>query len=55
MAVQRRQWPIAAAHAALGFFTRPSRESFQQLLKAASEGDERAYRRFLHPSGQPLA
>jgi len=35
MAVQRRQWPIAAAHAALGFFTHPSRESFQQLLKAA--------------------
>jgi len=37
MAVQRRQWPIAAAHAALGFFTRPSRESCQQLLKAAAK------------------
>jgi uncharacterized Zn finger protein len=37
MAVQRRQWPIAAAHAALGFFTHPSRESFQQLLKAATK------------------
>ena len=37
MAVQRRQWPIAAAHAALGFFTHPSRESFQQLLKAAAK------------------
>jgi hypothetical protein len=37
MAVQRRQWPIAAAHAALGFFTRPSRESFQQSLKAAAK------------------
>jgi uncharacterized Zn finger protein len=37
MAVQRRQWPIAAAHAALGFFTHPSCESFQQLLKAAAK------------------
>jgi uncharacterized Zn finger protein len=37
MAVQRRQWRIAAAHAALGFFTHPSHESFQQLLKAASK------------------
>jgi uncharacterized Zn finger protein len=37
MAVQRRQWRIAAAHAALGFFTHPSRESFQQLLKAAAK------------------
>ena len=37
MAVQRRQWPITAAHAALGFFTHPSRESFQQLLKAAAK------------------
>lgn len=37
MAIQRRQWPIAAAHAALGFFSRPSRESFQQLLKAAAK------------------
>jgi uncharacterized Zn finger protein len=37
MAVQRRQWPIAAAHAALGFFTHPRRESFQQLLKAAAK------------------
>jgi uncharacterized Zn finger protein len=37
MAVQRKQWPIAAAHAALGFFTHPSRESFQQLLKAAAK------------------
>ena len=37
MAVQRRQWPIAAAHAALGFFTHSSRESFQQLLKAAAK------------------
>lgn len=36
MAIQRRQWPIAAAHAALGFFTNPSRESFQQFLKAAA-------------------
>jgi len=37
MAVQRRQWPIAAAHAALGFFANPSRESFQQLLNAAAK------------------
>jgi uncharacterized Zn finger protein len=37
MAVQRNQWPIAAAHAALGFFSHPSRESFQQLLKAAAK------------------
>src|SRR6185437_15887792 len=33
----RRQWPIAAAHAALGFFTHPSHKSFQQLLKAAAK------------------
>ena len=39
MAVQRRQWPVAAAHAALGFFSHPSRESFQQLLKAAAKAD----------------
>jgi uncharacterized Zn finger protein len=37
MAIKRRQWPIAAAHAALGFFSHPSRESFQQLLKAANK------------------
>ncbi len=37
MAIQRRQWPITAAHAALGFFTHPSRESFQQLVKAAAK------------------
>jgi uncharacterized Zn finger protein len=37
MAVQRRKWPIAAAHAALRFFPHPSRESFEQLLKAAAK------------------
>lgn len=37
MAIRRRQWPIAAAHAALEFITRPRRESFQQLLKAAAK------------------
>jgi uncharacterized Zn finger protein len=35
MAVQRKQWPIAAAHAALGFFSHPSRDSFLNLIKAA--------------------
>ncbi len=35
MAILRRQWAIAAAHAAWEFFEHPSRESFQQLLKAA--------------------
>lgn len=37
MSIQRRQWPIAAAHAALGFFSAPSRERFQQLIKAAAK------------------
>ena len=37
MAIQRRQWPIAAAHAALGFFSHPSRDSFQNLLNAAAK------------------
>lgn len=37
MAIQRRQWAIAAAHAAWEFFDHPSRESFQQLLKAANK------------------
>ncbi len=37
MAVQHRKWPISAAHAALGFFTHPSRESFQNLLNAAAK------------------
>lgn len=37
MAILRRQWAIAAAHAAWEFFERPSRESFQQLLKAAAK------------------
>lgn len=37
MAIQRRQWPIAAAHAALGFFSHPSRDSFQNLIKAAAK------------------
>ena len=39
MANQRRQWSIAATHVALGFFTHPSCESFQQLLKAADKAD----------------
>jgi uncharacterized Zn finger protein len=37
MAIERRQWPIAAAHAALEFFSHPSRDSFQKLLKAAAK------------------
>jgi len=37
MAIQRRQWPIAAAHTALEFFSHPSRDSFQELLKAAAK------------------
>jgi uncharacterized Zn finger protein len=37
MAIQRRQWPIAAAHAALEFFSHPSRDSFKKLLKAAAK------------------
>lgn len=37
MAIQRKQWTIAAAHAAWEFFEHPSRESFQQLLKAAAK------------------
>jgi uncharacterized Zn finger protein len=37
MAIQRRQWPIAAAHAALEFFSHPSRDSFQKLLEAAAK------------------
>ena len=37
MAIRRRQWPIAAAHAALGFFLHPCRDSFQKLIKAAAK------------------
>ena len=37
MAIQRRQWPIAAAHAAFEFFSHPTRYSFQKLLKAAAK------------------
>jgi uncharacterized Zn finger protein len=37
MAIQRKQWAIAAAHAAWEFFDYPSRESFQQLVKAAAK------------------
>ena len=39
MAIQRRQWAIAAAHTAWEFFDHPSRESFQQLLKGAAKAD----------------
>lgn len=60
MAIQRRQWPIAAAHAALDFFSHPSRESFQQLLKAAAKADcEDSIRKitlnFLETGALPLA
>jgi uncharacterized Zn finger protein len=37
MAIHRRQWPIAAAHAVLVFFSHPSRDSFQNLLNAAAK------------------
>jgi len=37
MAIQRKQWAISAAHAAWEFFDYPSRESFQQLVKAAAK------------------
>jgi uncharacterized Zn finger protein len=37
MAIQRKQWATAAAHAAWEFFDHPSRERFQQLLKAAAK------------------
>jgi len=39
MAIQRKQWAIAAAHAAWEFFEHPSREGFQQLLKAATKAE----------------
>jgi len=59
MAIQRRQWPIAAAHAAFGFFSHPSRDSFQNLLKAAAkEGCEDSIRgialSFLETGASPL-
>lgn len=59
MAIERRQWPIAAAHAALNFFSHPSRESFQRLLKAAAKvGCEDSIRRialnFLETGVSPL-
>lgn len=37
MAIQRRQWKIAASHAAWEFFEHPSRETFQQLIKASAK------------------
>ncbi len=59
MAIQRRQWPIAAAHAALGFFSHPSRDSFQNLIKAAAKaGCEDSIRgialNFLETGASPL-
>jgi uncharacterized Zn finger protein len=59
MAIQRRQWPIAAAHAALGFFSHPSRDSFQKLLEAAAKADcENSIRgialNFLETGASPL-
>ena len=58
-AIQRRQWPIAAAHAALEFFSRPSRDSFQNLIKAAAKaGCEDSIRdialNFLETGASPL-
>ena len=59
MAIQRRQWPIAAAHAALGFFAHPSRDSFQNLIKSATKaGCEDSIRdialNFLETGASPL-
>jgi uncharacterized Zn finger protein len=59
MAIQRRQWPIAAAHAALYFFSHPSRDSFQNLLNAAAKaGCEDSIRgialNFLETGASPL-
>jgi uncharacterized Zn finger protein len=59
MAIQRRQWPIAAAHAAFGFFSHPSRDSFQNLIKAAAKaGCEDSIRgialNFLETGASPL-
>jgi uncharacterized Zn finger protein len=59
MAILRRQWPIAAAHAALGFFSHPSRDSFQKLLEAAAKADcENSIRgialNFLESGASPL-
>jgi len=59
MAMQRRQWPIAAAHAALGFFSHPSRDGFQNLSKAAAKaGCEDSIRgialNFLETGASPL-
>ena len=59
MAIQRRKWPIAAAHAALGFFSHPSRDSFQNLIKAAAKaGCEDSIRgialNFLETGASPL-
>jgi len=59
MAIQRRQWPIAAAHAALVFFSHPSRDSFQKLLNAADKaGCEDSIRgialNFLETGASPL-
>jgi len=58
-AIQRRQWPIAAADAALEFFSRPSRDSFQNLIKAAAKaGCEDSIRgialNFLETGASPL-
>jgi uncharacterized Zn finger protein len=59
MAIQRRQWPIAAAHAALGFFSHPNRDSFQKLLEGAAKADcENSIRgialNFLETGASPL-
>ncbi len=59
IAIQRRQWPIVAAHAALGFFSHPSCDSFQNLIKAAAKaGCEDSIRgialNFLETGASPL-
>ncbi|HEY8746585.1 MAG TPA: hypothetical protein VIM11_01330, partial [Tepidisphaeraceae bacterium] len=43
----RKQWDIVAAHAAYQFFDRPSREAFNELIKAADKADcQKSVKRF---------
>lgn len=59
IAIERRHWPIAAAHAALDFLSHPSRDSYQRLIEAAAKaGCEDSIRRvalnFLETGVSPL-
>ena len=49
IARERKQWDVVAAHAARPFFDHPSRSTFDELMKAAEEGQGRGARPCARP------